>query len=72
MEKEIPKLLENHIDYGNKLLKKLVDILEYLSDLYHNTSDVTKIVSDKIYDELEDILRNRSLIINILKILVPK
>lgn len=61
MEKEIPKLLENHIEYGNKItIKKLVDILDYLSDIYHNTSDVTKIVSDKIFDELEDILRTRS------------
>jgi len=61
MEKEIPKLLKNVNDYGNKInIKKLVDILEYLSDLYHNTSDVTKIVSDQIFDELEEILRQRS------------
>jgi DNA ligase (NAD+) len=61
MEKEIPKLLENHIDYGNKIsIKKLVDLLQYLTDLYHNTSDVNKIVSDKTYDELEEILKIRS------------
>lgn len=61
MEKEIQKLLENPFDYGNKIsIKKLVDVLEYLTDLYHNTSDVTKIVSDKIFDQLENILKERS------------
>ena len=41
-------VVTTNIEYGNKItIKKLVDILEYLSDLYHNTSDITKIVSDK-------------------------
>jgi DNA ligase (NAD+) len=61
MEKIIPELLENHIEYGNKItIKKLVDILEYLTDLYHNTSDPSKIIDDKVYDDLENILRKRS------------
>ena len=61
MEKIIIELLENPKEYASKIsIKSLVDILEYLSDLYHNTSDSSKIIDDQIYDLLENILRKRS------------
>lgn len=54
----IKQVKEDPVNYGYKLpVPQLVKLLKKLSDVYYNTGKT--LVSDKVFDSLEDVLRER-------------
>lgn len=61
MEDVILKLNDNHLDYASNIsVKKLVELLSYLKNIYYNSPKNEILVSDNIFDDLEEILKKKS------------
>jgi len=55
---DLEKIIKNPKKYASKIsMEDLVDLLKMLSDAYFNTGE--PIVSDQVYDELVDVLKER-------------
>lgn len=56
--KELKELLKNPTEYAEELkTSELVKLLKHFSDAYYNTD--TELVSDDVYDELVDVLKEK-------------